>query len=126
MFCIVSDELNFCCVFQTLHNLMETQNNVTEFVFIGLWGNKKIDLLFFFLFLLCYLAALLGNFTVSLTITCSLLMQQPMHCFLCHLSLMDVSYTSTVVQPRGSRPGWIQGIRSVDGEARDIYRYKER
>ncbi|KAG5194822.1 olfactory receptor 4P4-like [Ovis aries] len=76
---------------------METQNNVTEFVFIGLWGNKKIDLLFFFLFLFCYLAVLMGNFIILLTITCSHLMQQPMYYFLCHLSLMDVSYTSTVV-----------------------------
>ena len=26
----------------------------------------------------------------------------------------------------GSSPGWIQGIRSVDGEAREIYRYREK
>ncbi|XP_043730743.1 olfactory receptor 4P4-like [Cervus elaphus] len=76
---------------------MENQNNVTEFVFIGLWGNKKIELLFFSLFLLCYLAVLMGNVIVLLTITCSHLKQQPMYYFLCHLSLMDVSYTSTVV-----------------------------
>ncbi|KAM9767669.1 olfactory receptor 4P4-like [Dama dama] len=76
---------------------MENQNNVTEFVFIGLWGNKKIELLFFSLFLLCYLAVLMGNAIVLLTITCSHLKQQPMYYFLCHLSLMDVSYTSTVV-----------------------------
>ena len=97
MFFIVLDELNFCCVLQTLHNFMETQNNVTEFVFIGLWGNKKIELLFFFLFLLCYLAVLMGNFIIFLTITCSHLMQQPMYYFLCHLSFMDFSYTSTVI-----------------------------
>ncbi|XP_065799982.1 olfactory receptor 4P4-like [Muntiacus reevesi] len=76
---------------------MENQNNVTEFVFIGLWGNKKIELLFFSLFLLCYLAVLMGNVIVLLTIICSHLKQQPMYYFLCHLSLMDVSYTSTVV-----------------------------
>ncbi|XP_065800916.1 olfactory receptor 4P4-like [Muntiacus reevesi] len=76
---------------------MENQNNVTEFVFIGLWGNKKMELLFFSLFLLCYLAVLMGNVIVLLTIICSHLKQQPMYYFLCHLSLMDVSYTSTVV-----------------------------
>ncbi|XP_043783413.1 olfactory receptor 4P4-like [Cervus elaphus] len=76
---------------------MENQNNVTEFVFIGLWGDKKIELLFFSLFLLCYLAVLMGNVIVLLTITCSHLKQQPMYYFLCQLSLMDVSYTSTVV-----------------------------
>ena len=26
----------------------------------------------------------------------------------------------------GSSPSWIQGIQSVDGEAREIYRYRER
>ncbi|CAN0503863.1 unnamed protein product, partial [Rangifer tarandus platyrhynchus] len=73
---------------------MENQNNVTEFVFIGLWGNKKIELLFFFLFLLCYQAVLMGNFIISLTINCNHLMQQLMYYFLCHLFLIDVCYTS--------------------------------
>ncbi|XP_078289606.1 olfactory receptor 4P4-like [Panthera onca] len=76
---------------------MENQNNVTEFVFMGLWGNKQMELLFFFWFLLCYLAVLMGNFIILLTITCSHLIEQPMYYFLCHLSLMDLCYTSTVV-----------------------------
>ncbi|XP_062971801.1 olfactory receptor 4P4-like [Cynocephalus volans] len=76
---------------------MENQNNVTEFVFVELWGNKQIELLFLSLFLLCYLAVLMGNFTILLTITCSHLIKQPMYYFLCHLSLMDLCYTSTVV-----------------------------
>ena len=76
---------------------MENQNNVTEFVFMGLWGNKQMELLFFFLFLLCFLAILMGNFIILLTIICSHLIEQPMYYFLCHLSLMDLCYTSTVV-----------------------------
>ncbi|KAM8929735.1 olfactory receptor 4P4-like [Lycaon pictus] len=76
---------------------MENQNNVTEFVFMGLWGNKQMELLFFFPFLLCYLAILMGNFIILLTIICSHLIEQPMYYFLCHLSLMDLCYTSTVV-----------------------------
>ncbi|XP_037377465.1 olfactory receptor 4P4-like [Talpa occidentalis] len=76
---------------------MENQNNVTEFVFIGLWENKQIELIFLFLFLLCYLAVLMGNFIILFTITCSHLIQQPMYYFLCHLSFMDLCYTSTVI-----------------------------
>ncbi|XP_055283218.1 olfactory receptor 4P4-like [Moschus berezovskii] len=76
---------------------MENQNNVTEFVFIGLWCNKQVELLLFLFFLLCYLTVLMGNFIILLTITCNHLMQQPMYYLFCHLSLMDVSYTSTVV-----------------------------
>ncbi|XP_005408245.1 PREDICTED: olfactory receptor 4P4-like [Chinchilla lanigera] len=76
---------------------MENQKNVTEFIFLGLWGNPKTELLFCFLFLLCYLAVLMGNVTILLTITCSPLIEQPMYYFLCHLSLMDLCYTSSVV-----------------------------
>ncbi|XP_044116216.1 olfactory receptor 4P4-like [Neovison vison] len=76
---------------------MENQNNVTEFLFMGLWGNKQMELLFFFFFLLCYLVILVGNFLILFTITCSHLIEQPMYYFLCHLSLMDLGYTSTVV-----------------------------
>ncbi|XP_037695495.1 olfactory receptor 4P4-like [Choloepus didactylus] len=78
---------------------MENQNNVTEFVFLGLWENKQMELFFCFLFLLCYLAVLMGNFIILLTITCSHLIGQPMYYFLCHLSFMDISFT-TVVVPR--------------------------
>ncbi|XP_076987236.1 olfactory receptor 4P4-like [Tamandua tetradactyla] len=76
---------------------MENQNNVTEFVFLGLWENKQMELLFGFLFLLCYMAVLMGNFVILLTITCSHLIEQPMYYFLCHLSVLDLSFTSTVV-----------------------------
>ncbi|XP_004852641.1 olfactory receptor 4P4-like [Heterocephalus glaber] len=76
---------------------MENQKNVTEFIFLGIWENQKIDLLLFFLFLLCYLAVLVGNVTIFLSITCSHLIEKPMYYFLCHLSLMDLCYTSSVV-----------------------------
>ena len=64
---------------------------------MGLWENRQVELLFFLLFLLCYLAVLMGNSIILVTITCSHLIEQPMYYFLCHLSLMDLCYTSTVV-----------------------------
>ncbi|KAK7797991.1 hypothetical protein U0070_004153 [Myodes glareolus] len=76
---------------------MENHKNVTEFLFMGLWENRQVELLFFLLFLLCYLAVLMGNSIILVTITCSHLIEQPMYYFLCHLSLMDLCYTSTVV-----------------------------
>ncbi|XP_042532575.1 olfactory receptor 4P4-like [Dipodomys spectabilis] len=75
---------------------MEKQN-VTEFVFTGLFESKKTELLLFFLFLLCYVAVLMGNSIILLTICCSHLLEQPMYYFLCHLSLMDLCSTSIVV-----------------------------
>ena len=43
------------------------------------------------------------------------------------LTSVPVCYFLTGSQPLpGSSPSWIQGIRSMDGEVREIYRYRER
>ncbi|XP_001372949.3 olfactory receptor 4P4-like [Monodelphis domestica] len=76
---------------------MENQNNVTEFVLLGLFMNKEMKIICFAFFLLCYFAIFLGNFIIFVTITYSHLIQQPMYYFLCHLSLMDLAYTSTII-----------------------------
>ncbi|XP_012976436.2 olfactory receptor 4P4-like [Mesocricetus auratus] len=75
----------------------KNHKNVTEFDFMGLWENKQLELLFFLLFLLCYLAVLLGNSVILLTVTYSQLIEQTMYYFLCYLSLMDLCYTLTMV-----------------------------
>ena len=51
---------------------------------------------FFLLFLLCYIAILIGNLLVMSSIASSQLMKQPMYFFLSHLFLTDLCYTSTV------------------------------
>ncbi|XP_072476735.1 olfactory receptor 4P4-like [Notamacropus eugenii] len=76
---------------------MENQNNVTEFVLLGLFMNKEMKKICFAFFLLCYFAIFLGNFIIFITITCSHLIQQPMYYFLCHLALTDLAYTSTII-----------------------------
>ncbi|KAM8968650.1 olfactory receptor 4P4-like [Sarcophilus harrisii] len=76
---------------------MENQNNITEFIFLGLFMNKEIKIISFTFFFLCYFAIFLGNFIIFITIICSHLIQQPMYYFLCHLALMDLAYTSTIV-----------------------------
>ncbi|XP_048217053.1 olfactory receptor 4P4-like [Perognathus longimembris pacificus] len=86
-------------------------HNVTEFVFTGLFESQQIELLLFFFFLLCYLAVIMGNSTIFLTISCSHLLEQPMYYFLCHLSLMDLCSTS-VVAP--------QLLRNLVATRRDI------
>ncbi|XP_036621048.1 LOW QUALITY PROTEIN: olfactory receptor 4P4-like [Trichosurus vulpecula] len=76
---------------------IKMQTNVTEFVFVGLFMNREMKILSFIFFLLCYFAILLGNSIVLITISYSYLIQQPMYYFLCHLSLMDLGYTSTII-----------------------------
>lgn len=75
---------------------MENTNNVTEFVLLGLSQNKKIKSLCFLLFLLCYIAIWMGNLIIMISITCSQLIEQPMHFFLNYFAVSDLCYTSTV------------------------------
>ncbi|XP_074087924.1 olfactory receptor 4P4-like [Macrotis lagotis] len=72
-------------------------NNVTEFILLGIRMKKEIKIMCFVIFSVCYLTIILGNFIVFITITCSHLMQQPMYYFLCHLSLMDSCFTSAII-----------------------------
>ncbi|XP_058991449.1 olfactory receptor 4P4-like [Mustela lutreola] len=75
---------------------METKNNVTVFILLGLSQNKNIEILCFVLFLFCYIAIWVGNLLIIISITCSPLMNQPMYFFLNCLSLSDLCYTTTV------------------------------
>ncbi|XP_074129762.1 olfactory receptor 4P4-like [Sminthopsis crassicaudata] len=75
---------------------MKNRNNITEFVLLGLSQNKDIQILCFVLFSLCYVALLMGNLIIMISILVSQLIDQPMYYFLTYLSLVDVCYTSTV------------------------------
>ncbi|KAG8511887.1 Olfactory receptor 4P4 [Galemys pyrenaicus] len=75
---------------------MDSRNNVTEFILLGLSQKQEIEALCFLLFLICYMAILIGNLVVMVSITCSYLIKQPMYFFLSYLSLSDLCYTSTV------------------------------
>ncbi|XP_072483734.1 olfactory receptor 4P4-like [Notamacropus eugenii] len=81
---------------------MENQNNVTEFILLGLLMKKEMKTMCFVILLACYLTILLGNSVIFITIISSHLMQQPMYYFLWHLSFMDPCFTSTIV-PRLTR-----------------------
>ncbi|XP_010985209.3 olfactory receptor 4P4-like [Camelus dromedarius] len=75
---------------------MESQSNVSEFILLGLSSDQNVQTFCFVLFLLCYVALLVGNLLILISIRCSPLFHQPMYYFLSHLSSMDVCYTSSV------------------------------
>ncbi|XP_004683578.1 PREDICTED: olfactory receptor 4P4-like [Condylura cristata] len=75
---------------------MENQHNVSEFILLGLSYDNNIQIFCFVLFLFCYIALLVGNLVILVSIRCSPLFDQPMYYFLIHLSTMDICYTSTV------------------------------
>ncbi|KFO27889.1 olfactory receptor 4P4 [Fukomys damarensis] len=75
---------------------MEHRNNITEFILLGLSQKKEVEVLCFFLFVLCYAAIVTGNLLIMVSITGTPLVTQPMYFFLRYLALSDLCYTSTV------------------------------
>ncbi|KAG3285259.1 olfactory receptor 4C13-like [Ictidomys tridecemlineatus] len=73
---------------------METTNNVTEFVLLGLTQNPKMQKIVFAVFLLIYIISIVGNLLILITITSSSLLGSPMYFFLAYLSFIDACYAS--------------------------------
>ncbi|XP_074084068.1 olfactory receptor 4C15-like [Macrotis lagotis] len=77
---------------------MENQSQVTEFILLGLTQNPAAQKILFIVFLLLYLATLVGNLFVVVTITSSpSLFASPMYFFLAFLSFLDACFSSVIV-----------------------------
>ncbi|XP_006092145.1 olfactory receptor 4P4-like [Myotis lucifugus] len=72
------------------------QDNITEFILLGLFSGEDAKVACFVLFSLCYTTVLSGNLLILVTIRGSCLSEKPMYFFLSYLSFMDVCFTSTV------------------------------
>uniref|UniRef100_A0A8C9QDE9 Olfactory receptor n=1 Tax=Spermophilus dauricus TaxID=99837 RepID=A0A8C9QDE9_SPEDA len=76
---------------------MKNQSFITEFVFMGLSQNSTIQKILFVVFLLVYIATIVGNMLIVVTILCSpVLLGSPMYFFLAVLSFLDVCYSSAI------------------------------
>ncbi|NP_001378065.1 olfactory receptor family 7 subfamily E member 223 [Equus caballus] len=78
---------------------MEPQNltRVSEFLLLGLSDHPKMQTLLFWLFLSMYLATVLGNLLIILTVSSDSHLHTPMYFFLSNLSLADISFSTTTV-----------------------------
>ncbi|XP_037694407.1 olfactory receptor 4B1-like [Choloepus didactylus] len=76
---------------------MVNRNNVTEFIFTGLFQDPGVQRVCFVVFLPVYLATLVGNGLIILTVRISKSLHSPMYFFLGYLSLVEISYSSTIV-----------------------------
>ncbi|XP_004458058.2 olfactory receptor 4B1-like [Dasypus novemcinctus] len=76
---------------------MASTNNVTELIFTGLFQDLEVQRMCFVVFLLVYLATVVGNGLIVLTVSISKSLHSPMYFFLSFLSLVEISYSSTIV-----------------------------
>lgn len=76
---------------------MVSKNNVTEFIFTGLFEDPEVQRVCFVVFLSMYLATVVGNGLIVLTVKASKSLHSPMYFFLSYLSLVEISYSSTIV-----------------------------
>nr|XP_055149475.1 olfactory receptor 4C16-like [Symphalangus syndactylus] len=78
---------------------MQLNNNVTEFILLGLTQDPFWKKIVFVIFLLLYLGTLLGNLLITITVKTSQALKNPMYFFLFYLSLSDTCL-STSIAPR--------------------------
>ncbi|KAM4830447.1 LOW QUALITY PROTEIN: olfactory receptor 4K15-like [Urocitellus parryii] len=69
-------------------------SRVTEFVLLGLSSSKELQPVLFLIFSLLYLAILLGNFLIILTVTSDSRLHTPMYFLLANLSFIDICVAS--------------------------------
>ncbi|XP_025868732.2 olfactory receptor 2G3-like [Vulpes vulpes] len=77
--------------------MIKTNFTVTEFVFLGLSSQPKMQLILFIMFLFFYLLTVVGNIIIITIIQIEPRLQTPMYFFLTNLSFLDICYTSTNV-----------------------------
>ncbi|XP_070583592.1 olfactory receptor 5AR1-like [Erythrolamprus reginae] len=77
----------------------DNHTQVTEFIFLGFTDNPYLEIVLFVVFLTIYLTNVIGNVGMILLILLDEQLHSPMYFFLCHLSLVDLGY-STAIAPR--------------------------
>ncbi|KAM4881082.1 olfactory receptor 9S13-like [Thomomys bottae] len=74
-------------------------SEVGEFILLGFRTAPKLQILLFFVFLVIYVAIVVGNVSMVLVISMDSKLQTPMYFFLRNLSYLDLCY-STVIAPK--------------------------
>ncbi|KAM6228105.1 olfactory receptor 14A16-like [Porphyrio hochstetteri] len=85
---------------------MSNSSSISQFLLLPFADTRELQLLNFCLFLGIYLAALLGNGLIIITIACDHRLHTPMYFFLLNLSLTDLGCISTTVPKSMANSLW--------------------
>ncbi|KAM7150572.1 olfactory receptor 14A16-like [Macrochelys suwanniensis] len=76
---------------------MSNQTTVTEFLLLGFSDVRQLQILYFLVFLMSYLAALMGNLLIITAIALDHHLHTPMYFFLVNLSIIDLGSISVTI-----------------------------
>ncbi|XP_061447784.1 olfactory receptor 14I1-like [Rhineura floridana] len=76
---------------------MQNQTSTPTFLLMGFSEIRKLQILYFFVFLASYLAAITGNLLIILAIALDHHLHTPMYFFLINLAMMDIGIISVIV-----------------------------
>ncbi|XP_069735324.1 olfactory receptor 14A16-like [Phaenicophaeus curvirostris] len=94
---------------------MSNSSSITQFLLLPFADSRELQLLHFWLFLGIYLAALLGNGLIIITIAWDHHLHTPMYFFLLNLALLDMGSISTTVPKSMANSLWDTREISYEG-----------
>ncbi|XP_003122738.2 olfactory receptor 4D6 [Sus scrofa] len=77
--------------------VQSNHTNVKEFVFLEITHFRELELFLFVVFLAVYVATVLGNALIVVTITCESPLHTPMYFLLRNKSVLDIAFSSVTV-----------------------------
>lgn len=81
-----------------MHKLhWKNQTIITEFILLGFGELQDLQLLFFLVFLLIYIMAMIGNLLIVFLVATDRHLHTPMYFFLGNLSCLETCYSSTIL-----------------------------
>ncbi|XP_069630493.1 olfactory receptor 14A16-like [Haliaeetus albicilla] len=101
--------------------LMSNSSSITDFLLLPFADTRQLQLLYFWLFLGIYLAALLGNSLIITAVACDHHLHTPMYFFLLNLSLLDLGSISTTVPKSMANSLWDSRAISYWGCAAQVF-----
>ncbi|XP_037691045.1 olfactory receptor 4K13-like [Choloepus didactylus] len=75
-------------------DLLNNRSSVSEFILLGLSSSQEIQFLFFTIFLLVYVAIIVGNLLIMISVIFDNHLHTPMYFFLANLSFFDLCLSS--------------------------------